>query len=592
MDKKSLRAKLWRLFIIASIVPVLILGVFSYINISVTLRENTEKVAKENLRHIDNSLNICLDSYEDILYQIYTNDDMVMWVDRLNDNTDEAVTINQMRRFINSLLNTKEYIRAITIITGDGEVVTYEQMTPATYKSSWLDDFSLTKDELYDTVIKDYDIHLFSTEYDTKFANKDYYLFHIAHRIVDYRDLSKENGIVIISIDEDLLQNVCSNLTTDEGISSFIVDEKGRLISFGKNTYCLEQKITEADRSEKERLEDYSDFLKGSSVYPVSDPQLYLFHDAELGWDIVNVTDLSDFYALQRRQLILIVVLGILILVVGLSLSGRLTKDLVSSVRRIVDGMKEARNGDLSVRIEKDSKMPLEIESIADGFNDMLMKLDAAMIRQREAQIVALEAQINPHFLYNTLDTINWMAIDRDEFDISNAINALATILRYAIDESNAEVLVKDETEWIKKYIYLQQYRLKNSFSCNISVDPEASEALIHKLLLQPFIENAIIHGLDKNRDDAELSITVERDGDDLKIVVMDNGVGLNEAIIDHINGGFEEESDTKRGIGLRNAITRLKMYYGNAGKIHAQNVPQGGTRIEVTLPFTKRNDL
>ena len=159
-----------------------------------------------------------------------------------------------------------------------------------------------------------------------------------------------------------------------------------------------------------------------------------------------------------------------------------MSKNLIASVGKIVRGMGLTQGGDLSVRIAKDEDMPVEIESIADGFNDTLEKLNDAITRQQEAQIVALEAQINPHFLYNTLDTINWMAIDRDEYDISNAISALATILRYAIVNSNAEVSIREEAEWLKKYIYLQQFRMKNRFSCSIFVAPDVQEALIHKL--------------------------------------------------------------------------------------------------------------
>ncbi len=591
MNKISLRAKLWRLFLVISIVPILILGVFSYLNISSTLKENTEKMAGDNLRHIDNSLNISLSSYEDILYQIYTNDDMVTWTDRLGSDTDEAVTINQMRRFINAILNSKEYIRAITIISPDGDVVSYDHLTQATYKSSWIDDFSLSKEELYSQVIADYKIHIFSTEFDTKFANKDYYLFHLAHRIVDYRDLDKECGIVVVSIDEDLLQSVCSNPEATDKVSNFIVDDKGRLISFGQETSFLEKELTDPGKSEEERRADYKRFLKSVDSYSSSDVELYLLHDDELGWDIVNVNDLSDLLFLQRRQLLLIATLGLLVMVVGLLLSSGLTRDLVSSVKRIVSGMKEARSGDLSVRIEKTPEMPLEIESIADGFNDMLKKLHAAIERQRQAQIVALEAQINPHFLYNTLDTINWMAIDKDEYDISNAINALATILRYAINESNAEVTVADEVEWIKKYLYLQQFRLKNSFSCNIDMEPDARNAKIHKLLLQPFIENSIVHGFDKNRDDAKLSISIKKKDDKLEVVVEDNGIGLDEQMIEKINNNTLGEGADKRGIGLKNAVTRLTMYYGNEGRVKAKSVVPTGTRIEVTIPYSEKQD-
>ncbi|MCR4658568.1 MAG: sensor histidine kinase [Lachnospiraceae bacterium] len=584
MKKVSLRTKLWRMFIIISIVPVLILGVFSYYNISRTLHENTEMMARNNLLQADNNLNVQLGSFKELLYQIYTDDDMVMWADRLNSGTDEAVTVNQMRRFLNALLNSREYIRAITIMTADGSVITCEHMTPATYKSSWLSQFSLSPEELYQDVIRDYDIHIYPTEYGTNFDNRDYYLFHMAHRIVDYRNLTKECGVAVISIDEELLQDVCLNSVNDERVFNFITDGNGRIISFGEETSFIGTKVTDPSLDETERLSDYTAFLKGQDRHFVKDFEIYLYHDAGLSWDIVNVTDLSSLLYSQRRQLVLIVILWLMIMFVAVALSTGLAKNLVSSVKRIVKGMEEAQGGDLSVRIEKDTEMPLEIESIADGFNDMLTKLHEAIERQREAQIVALEAQINPHFLYNTLDTINWMAIDKDEYDISNAINALATILRYAIDASNAEVRVSDEVEWLKKYIYLQQYRLKNQFSCSVYVEPEAASALIHKLLLQPFVENSIVHGFDKSTKDAELSVDIRRQGDELAITIEDNGIGMSEETVKQVNEGFPEDASEGAGIGMKNAVTRLRMYYGNAGRVQARS--DTGTRIIITIPY------
>ena len=115
-----------------------------------------------------------------------------------------------------------------------------------------------------------------------------------------------------------------------------------------------------------------------------------------------------------------------------------------------------------------------------DELESSIKKEKEAYERQRNAEIAALEAQINPHFLYNTLDTINWMAIDRDEFEISNSITSLAAILRYGIDDSNAEVKIGREIEWLKQYLFLQQTRLKNAFECEINVSPEVVDWIIH----------------------------------------------------------------------------------------------------------------
>ncbi|MCR5106703.1 MAG: sensor histidine kinase [Lachnospiraceae bacterium] len=590
MKKTSLKNRLIRIFIITSILPIIILEIFSFVNISRTLRENMTVMSKSNLGQLDNNLNILLESYEDLLYQIYTDDDMVRWVSNLEEGVDEAVTVNQMRRMLSALLYSKEYIRAISVITPKGDMITYEQMTPATYRSSWLENFSMDPEGLYREVCKDYEMHILPTEFGTNFANKDYYLFHIAHRIIDYKDLERECGIAIISIDEELLQSVCNSSLQEGKVFDFIVDGAGRIISFGEDTESIGKVITSMDSESDERLSDYEEYYKEHKGVSGISFSTYMFHDERLGWDIVNINDVSSLVASRQRQLIIIFLMGLMIIAVVIFMSTRMSANLIMSVDRIIKGMKKTQGGDLSVRIEKDEDMPLEIESIADGFNDTIEKLNEAITRQQEAQIVALEAQINPHFLYNTLDTINWMAIDKDEYDISNAISSLATILRYAIVNSNAEVCIREEEEWMKKYIYLQQYRMKNSFACSIFVAPDVQDAMIHKMLLQPFVENAIVHGLNKERDDGELKLSIEKADDMVEIRISDNGPGMDDELIRQINKGIYEDTH-KSGIGMKNAATRLEMYYGKVGKLRVERLEPTGTGVIINIPYKVMSD-
>ena len=591
MKKTSLRNRIIRVFILTSMLPIIILGVFSYISMSVTLSRNTEMMSKSSLKQLDNNLNISLDAYEDVLYQLYTDDNMVKWVFQIDEGTNEAVAVNQMRRFMSSLLYTKDYIRAVTVITPKGELVTYEQMAPTTYKSSWMDNFSRTKEELYEDITKDNGVHLYPTEFGTNFAKRDYYLFHLAHRIIDYKSLTKDCGVVIVSVDEDFLKDICQNSSDDTRIFNFLVDDMGRIVTFGDEAKIIGTAVTDMNSPDETRLSDYDLFLKKNYPQLAKEASVFLMHDEKLSWDVVNVTNLSELSRLQQRQLFLIAIVGVLVMVVVVLLSTGLSANLVKSVHYVTGRMKQARNGDLSVRAEKDKAMPAEIETIADAFNDMMTKLNVALKNQQEAQIAALEAQINPHFLYNTLDTINWMAIDKDEYDISNAISALANILRYAIVNSNGEVTIKDEMEWLRKYIYLQQYRVKNSFSYNAFVEPDAQSAIVHKLLLQPFIENAIKHGFSPDQEDAKLSVYVNCTDRFLRITIEDNGKGMDPEVIDKINNRDFETLKGNTNIGISNVVTRLEMYYGKEGKMTAAPGTEKGSLIVIEIPLKKKTD-
>lgn len=592
MKKVSLKKKLIRLFWATSTIPILVLSFYYFYNISVTLKKNTQELTSVSLMQMDNNLIIRLKSYEDLLFQIYTNDDVVAWVDRMDQKQNASVAKNQLRRYLRGLLNTKEYIKSITIITPKGLSITYNQLSASTYENSWMNSFSLSQEELYGKVSSDNQTHIFPTEYGTRFANEDYYLLHLAHRIIDYRNLNKENGIVIVSLDKEFLQSVCKVQAQDQEKSfNFILDEAGRIIAY-RQPEKIGKVLYGKGTSLETKVKACKEFVREENLYEERYTSVWLYHDDSLGWDLVNVMDQGSLMKNLNNQIYLIIALSLLLLMVTVLLTLGVLDRLVDSVKMVVASMQKAREGDLKVRVETDKKMPVEIETIAVQFNDMLEKLETALKKekkagqmQRQAELKAMEAQINPHFLYNTLDTINWMAIDKDEFDISNAINSLATILRYAIADSSGEVFVRDEIEWLKKYIYLQQFRLKNNFTCSINVDPDVMDLRIHKLLLQPFVENSILHGFEGTKNNHVLEVSMSREGKELRILIRDNGKGMERHKLELIRRGIFGESDSASHIGMENAITRLQMYYGDDVKIEINSMEGSGTEVVLRIP-------
>ncbi|NLM12175.1 MAG: histidine kinase [Epulopiscium sp.] len=593
-NKISLQSKLIRLFLLTSIIPIIILSFFSYYNISNTLKKNTEGLTINNLEQMGNSLNIWLESYEDLLYQVYTDETVVALVDKINNQEDLPVTINQLRRFMRALLNTKEYIRSITIITPNGNIITYDQLTPVSSKNSWIENFSLTQEELYEEVSKDNKTHLFPTEYGVTFANQDYYMFHMAHRIIDYKDLEKKNGIVVVSIDEELLRNAClakDAAERDRNNFNFIVDQNGRIISYIHQQF-LTSKITDGDRAIDQRKKDYLEFIDKENLFDKEYISISVYRDPKLSWDLVNISNQRDAMTQLGTQQKIVIFISLLSLLIVVILTLLLSRQLARSIKKVVSTMQVAGSGNLDIRVEVDKEMPLEVEAIALKFNDMLQKLYEALKKEKEAgemqriaEIKALEAQINPHFLYNTLDTINWMAIDKDEFEISNAISSLATILRYGINNSNAMVEVREEVEWLKKYIYLQQTRLKNTFHCEMTIDPEVMHYKIHKLLLQPFIENAIIHGFEGTKREHVLKIQIKAEENKLSISIKDNGKGMEPSVVEKFNNRASYKTENSNHIGIENAISRLHMYYGKEARIKITSILGEGTEISILIP-------
>ncbi|WFR56627.1 histidine kinase [Anaerocolumna sp. AGMB13025] len=306
---------------------------------------------------------------------------------------------------------------------------------------------------------------------------------------------------------------------------------------------------------------------------------------------LINVQNLT--YALKDVQNIsmIIVLIGILVGMVCILISMSFAATTDKSVKKIIHAMGKADQGDYDIRIAIDGKD--EFATIAHHFNDMIIRIKdsnkqevEALVREKNAEIKSLEAQINPHFLYNTLDAINWVALEHEEFHISKMLINLAAILRYSIQKSNEIVTIQEELEYLKRYIYLQQQRFCYSFQCMIHMDDTLMCTRIHKLLIQPLIENTIVHGFPGSTDHDEIDIEISREGAFyVQIQVKDNGKGMSKELAEVFNSYDYKKDKIETSIGVRNVITRLKLYYGGNSYFHVDSSEQG-TTVTILIPY------
>lgn len=583
-DRKSMKIRLVTIFIVTSIIPILLVNMISYYNTSKLVHGNVESMIRANLQQTKVTLDVWLDSYTDILFQVYTDDYIVELVDKINAGEDIANNRKLLRKTLRGLFYTKDHVKSISIITESGELIFYDLLTASTTDLSWMESIPYSQEELYRKISSDNKTHLLTTGEEVIFGSNSCYLFHIGHRIIDYRDVKKQCGIVMVSIDESLLKEICSSTT--EGGVNFIVDGKGYIVS------CFDEKkigipLYSEYATEREKNSACRNMVRQSGILGDGELSVYTIYDEKTGWSVVRVTNQEELVSnLHNQQRFLVgVTLASLVIVLTLILS-QIAK-MTNSIKKVVQTMRIAGKGDLNVQVEKEKDRPTEIDIIAEEFNSTMDKLKVSTEKQKNAEIAALEAQINPHFLYNTLDTINWMAIDKDEYDISNNITALASILRYGINNSNGVVRICEEVEWLKKYIFLQQTRLKNTFECRMNVEPELMELPIHKLLLQPFIENAILHGFEGVTRTHILSVKMSRKDNFIYIEIEDNGCGMTENKVWEINNGIWGNAENKNHIGMENAITRIRMYYGEKAKVNIQSELDIGTKVEVWIPLS-----
>ncbi len=291
------------------------------------------------------------------------------------------------------------------------------------------------------------------------------------------------------------------------------------------------------------------------------------------GWYIVGINDTGIILKNSKQFLyitiIVTTVMFIIFVFIIVLLSKRISKPIIGLYRQ----MKKVENGNFDLTFDKHSDI-MEVDELIRGFNVMVYKLNNLInevyeaeinkkqleIEVKQADLEALQQQINPHFLYNTLDCINWMASLEGNESVSNMITALGNYFRSSVHRGKNFVTVEEEIKNIQDYLYIQSIRYRYKFNTIINVQPEALHCRCMKLLLQPLVENAIIHGIEPKMGTANISINVSVLQDKLIITVADDGVGMPAEVLNNILYAQPEKGGS---IGLKNVLGRLKLYYG-----------------------------
>ncbi|WP_337102418.1 sensor histidine kinase [Paenibacillus sp. YIM B09110] len=583
----SYRNKLILSFMLVSLLPVIVVQIVSYYVSTDAMKQKTDVLVQANLLQTSKNLDTSLKAYDDLLFQIITNDEIVGLLREINNPTDSLEL--SKRKLINLLVSysyAKEGIRSVAILTKNGTQISYDRQTGSPYGNLWTNVPDVTHLPFYEKAVNNRTGSIMTVPEKMGSINpEDEYSFHLARKLTDYQALSLESmGVAVITVYESMLAqaiNLDVQSPGDNGQASqidnrnFLTDKNGIIISAAEKSY-IGKSMSE---------------VKNSST--ISNRYV----NGQSGWTIYNLIDenklFGEMYTMQRLTLTVGVIAIVLSTLFILYFSSRLS----GSIRKIVKAMRSASLGSLTVHVDEPSKD--EIAAIAFNFNKMMNTINELMNevkvtseKRKEAEIRALEAQINPHFLYNSLDSINWLAIEKDEHQISQMLKGLAQILRYSIKDSNKLVSVKEELEWMDRYIYLQQYRFRSSFSCTVEQDELALDCLVPKLIMQPFIENAIIHGFSGIKQGGRLHIGITlAEGHGLQCTIRDNGIGMDESKLDQILSD-DPIGGSARGIGMRNAIDRLRMYYGESASCTIRSRLREGTEVTIRMPLGQREEL
>lgn len=567
-EKKMDYVIIWTVTVIT--VAAIVISTFSYI-VSIT---------DQNSRYVAEQLMILAEDYEDNLEQykaLATSINLDSHVQKFSESRTEEGIYEEMGNVYSTFLNLLYLQHNANFI-----VVTNEKLGQFVYNGN-----NAISESGFETIYaKDYGESIQAKTKGTlrvSFSDNYYrgrkYTLTLYFPAYSVTKLETSNGMIIVNLDDDLLQRFGQG-DLQYSANLYLTDVDGNIVST-QNEETIGTQIPFWDR------------INGSQGMFWRDGRLVSYRKVD-DWNFYIINEVPA-WSLYQNCFGTILVLAIVTLVTtgaALMLARNITKKLYRPINKVVAKMKDVSKGDLGTRIFVDD-MDSDGRKLADGFNIMMDEIDVLMEQVKEEQrqydkmrFVALQAQIQPHFLYNTLECIHWQALAGGNSEISTMVKALAQYYRICLSEGKEIIPLKMELEHIRNYLIIQNMRYGNIISFEENVPENYAYVMVPKLTLQPLVENSIYHGIRvKEGVKGKIEIAVSEREDSICLTVSDNGVGMKTERIDYINSHISD-TEGNIGYGITNINKRIELMYGEQYGLHFLSNEGGGICVEILLPM------
>lgn len=389
-------------------------------------------------------------------------------------------------------------------------------------------------------------------------------------------------GAAWVSLDLSFsnISGYINNVSIGQRGYCFLMDRAGDIV-YHPQQQLLYAGLKAEDTAALAALEDGS-YADDTVIYSLTSV-------ADSDWRVVGVSYVDELVNRNVREMLgLFLGLAILVLAAALLTSWLLSQLLSRPLRDLSAAMEDFERdaGGFTYRPPGGTR---EVRELSSSFGHMVLRIQQLMttvrqeeVKLRKTELKALQAQINPHFLYNTLDSIAWMCEQGRSTDAVNMVHALARLFRISISRGHELIPIARELEHAEHYLEIQTCRYKNQFTYAFHVDPACLDYYCNKITLQPIIENAILHGLDLLVDEGHIDVQVCQEGEDILFCVQDNGVGMSP---EQVSAILEQDTQDRTGIGIKNVNDRLQIYFGKGYGLRIVSELDMGTRVEIRMP-------
>lgn len=572
LENRSIRYTIFISFTISAAVAILSITVSLYSRFStqvkLVIQEENQNLIEQVNKTLDSNLRNLMKISDSLYYQVIKYEDL------------SIESINEKLLLIYD--TNKDYIQNIALFLGDGSLI---ETAPAAMlkeevsvlNNSWFQ-YALYKTE---------NIHFTTPYVQNLFVDSDnqyQWVISMSRAAEITMDKTIQQGVLLIDINYDAIAHLFENISLGSDGYTYLMDSEGVLIYHPKHQ-LIHAKVLQENNMKAATYKDgnHEETFQGEERVVTVKSVGYT------GWKIVGVTPQKGL-ALNNMKNRIFLIFSILIFVCLLSMINSLiTSKITNPIKELEKSVNQLEMGAQNIQIYEGGTYEIQhlgksIKKMADQIRNLMRDMVEEHESKRKNELNTLQAQINPHFLYNTLDIIVWMIEDERQDEAVRVVTALARFFRISLSKGKTIITVADELEHVRNYLMIQKMRYKNRFQYQIIAAPEVMDLATIKLVLQPLTENAIYHGMEFMDGEGEIIIKAYLEEDELYLSVSDNGLGMTPEMIERLLKG-DVSSKKGSGIGIKNVNERISVYFGMEYGLRIDSTPDEGTTIIIHLP-------
>lgn len=592
MKQLSIRKKIFISQLCIIMIPITLLGTVAYVYYSRMINDKVISLLYQNNEQMVNNIDIILENTSRLSERPFLDGTISEILKR--DYVKVDPSMRNYQKIIDRNLVTESIYRGI--IYANSYVQSVEMLMENTHDifcvgTSVVGNISsyeqIIKEPWYQEIVNSEGIEIIMGSHSDHYLSRDREFVSVGRNIILDPLSHQSDGIIKINIRVENLQKILEKFNSMEGILTVLIDGNGQIICSNGLDSMTEQEISKLlPQNHSEKFHQDVAVIEGKKYIRCISTSGYS------DWKMVNMIPEKELFAETDQFGSILVTIGFILFFVLICVSYITSRSITKPIIELKSNLKELQNGNLDVRSEVEGG---EMGDLAATFNNMASQMQSFLdeiytkeTEKRNAELLALQAQINPHFFYNTLRAIRWMADVQGACNVVDALDELVGMLRAVAHMQGDLVTIEEDLQIIKLYSEILMIRYMDRFKVEYHIDEDLKEYRTIKFLLQPILENSIFHGFDENNEEGLISVTVRSCENVIIFEVKDNGKGMDDATIKRV---LTEESVNHRGlnkIGIFNVNNRIKLTFGEDYGIQIESVLGEYTLVRATIPMVK----